>query len=435
MSEKENVSLSKNEESYGEIDLADLIRIYIHKWLLLCIVSAIAAVAVFLVISLFVNKSSRRQSIEFELFYPDIESGLYPDGTTFLYQEITSEEFITKAISSDFTKFGHLNTSSLVKGSAISIKRETITDKDGNVEQTNRYTLTVNPAFFSNSDEIEQFLNALVDIVTDKIQSSASSVYYNVYLDSFNNSDTFQNKLELLKTQKEYISKRYEEWIESYGEQYTVADVKLSRYFENANQAFSDKEYNSLNYELQKRQYVFNKGEDEELVCTLQIEILNDEFEDNKKKIQGLTEALEALRAGEKTSQSDLSGKSNETYYYEKIAEYTERQVDIEREITNLETQIANMSLVSETKKFNDKLEKVYESLLSQTQTLEQVVAPAIYKEKTSAIFDSTGFVTSGTKSAPLFAAIAFVGVYLVTGFIMLIIGEEDQKKKAKKNK
>lgn len=430
MSEVDNQKVNRNENISEEvIDLSDLIRIYVHKWLFLCIVSGVAAIAVFLFISVFVNKSSRRQSISFELNYPEMEKGLYPDGTTFVYQDIVSEEFISKAIQSNFTEFGHLDVTEMVKNNAITIQRKTVKDKDGNeTEVKGKFIFTVKSSFFKKSSEIEAFLTALANVTTEKIKTSASTVYYKLYLDSFDNADTFQSKLSLLKTQKEYISLRYSTWIEAFGEQYSVANTTLSRYLENVNLAFSSKEYDALNYELQKRQYVFNKGEDEELVCRLQIEILNDEFEDNKKKIQGLTEALAALREGEKSSPSDISGKSNESYYYEQIASYTERQVDIEREITKLEIQIENMSLVDETKKYNDKLIKVYNNLVEQTNTLEQVVVPAVYAEKTSAIFDSTGLITSGEKSATLFAAIAFIGIYLVTGFIILIIGSEDKK-------
>lgn len=425
-----NNNLRDDNYAEGSIDLSELIRIYVHKWLFLCIISGISAIMVFLLISFFVNKSSRRQSINFQLDYPEMSKGLYPDGTTFVYQDIVSEEFISKAIQSNFTEFGHLDVTSMVKKNAITIQRKTNKDKDGNeTEILNQYVFTVKDSFFKSEAEIEAFLNALTKVTTDQIKSSASSVYYKLYLDSFNNADTFQSKLALLKKQKEYIGLRYSAWIDAFGEQYSVANTTLSRYLENVSLAFSSKEYDALNYELQKRQYVLNKGDDEELVCKLQIEILNDELEDNKSKIQGLTEALSALREGEKTSSSDISGKSNESYYYEKIASYTERMVDIEREISNLEIQIANMSLVDETKKYNEKLLKVYDNLIAQTQTLEQIVVPAVYAEKTSAVFDSTGLKTSGEKSATLFAAITFIGIYFITGFIVLIVGNEDKKK------
>jgi len=368
-------------------------------------------------------------SSTFAFEFPGIENGFYPDGTTFKYTDITSAENIAGAVESDPTKFENLNAEVLIKTGAVSIKENTVENKEKMQVFDGTYTIKLHNNSFTSSTQAKAFAEALLENVKSKISNQANQVNYHTYLDSYTSADTFEDKLAFLKAQQNYLTGKYTEWIEAYGEQYTVAGKTLVRYKEDANLALSTTTYNSLNYELKKRQYVYQKEDDQELVCKLQIELLNDEYEDNAKKIDSLAAALAKLREGEVVQPSDITGASNETAYYEKIAELTERQVDIEREITNLNTKIKNINLTTEVSTYLAKMDAVAAKLDTQTTVLEKTVAPALYSEKTVYNF-RTGFTTTGGFSSVVGAGAAFVVMYLVVGFFVFIMKDDEEKKK-----
>lgn len=411
------------------IDLADLFRTYVKKWHVPFVISFVVAVLVFAFLSFFYNKGQRNMSSTFAFEYPGIESGFYPDGTTFNYTDLVSADNITGAVALDTTRFAGLDAEELIKSGSVSVKENYTENKDKEKIFNGTYTITLHNSSFNSKEQAKAFAEALLENVKRKISNQANQVNYHTYLDSYTSADTFEDKLAFLKAQQNYLTGKYTEWIEAYGEQYTVAGKTLVRYKEDANLALSTTTYNSLSYELKKRQYVYQKEDDQELVCKLQIELLNDEYEDNAKKIDSLAAALAKLREGEVVQPSDITGASNETAYYEKIAELTERQVDIEREITNLNTKIKNINLTTEVNTYLAKMDAVAAKLDTQTTVLEKTVAPALYSEKTVYNFRS-GFTTSGGFSSVVGAGVAFVVMYLVVGFFVFIMKDDEEKKK-----
>lgn len=410
------------------IDLADLFRTYVKKWQLPFVLSAVFAVLVFVFLSFFYNKGQRNMTANFVFEFPGIENGFYPDGTTFKYTDITSAENITGAVELIREQYPSLSAEQLIKNGAVSVKENFNENKDKEKIFNGIYTVTIHNSAFSGDGQAKAFANALLENIKRKISMQANQVYYHTYLDSYASADTFEDKLAFLRAQQNYLNNQYSEWMESYGEQYAVSGKTLARYKEDVSLAMSATTYNALNYELKKRQYVYLKGDDQELVCKLQIELLNDEYEDNTKKIDSLATALAKLREGEVVQPSDITGASNETYYYEKIAELTERQIDIEREITNLNTKIENINMTVEVSAYLAKLDAVADKLDAQTTIMEKTFAPALYSEKTVYSFRSK-FTTTGGFSSVIGAGAAFVVIYLIVGFFVFIMKSDDEKK------
>ncbi len=442
----ENTGIKKNEYGDTEIDLVQLLLVYIKKWWLLGLLSLVAAVAVFFVVSKVINKNSRTFEITYTFSFPEIdkkkvvkekdeevqnERDLYPDGTTYTIYDILNAEVINTAISSNVTKFGSFKAEEIPNVLFVSQEYEENAQKEK--LNTGRLILKGSAAYFGDTETFQLFTKALLDAEAQKIKDMSQNLYYFTYLDSYDRADTFKNKLAYLKKQKEYIKSFYDSWIENYGQQYT-ADYPIIRYSEDMESAFSEDDYNKLTYELAKRQYTYNADVDEATTLKISIEILNDEHEDNQKKIEGLVAALEELRKTDSgaTTTDPTTGKTNETTYYDTIAKLTQRQVDIERQIDEIQTQIDNINATTATKQYLAKLDEVRATLAEQTNILRKV-ANMVYTDKTEYIFDLGSFKVDGTKSAPLFAAVAFIAVYLIAGFIIFAIEsyEDNKKKKA----
>jgi phosphate/sulfate permease len=422
---------SERYNAYGEteINLAELLLVYVRKWIILSIISIVAAGLVFIVVSKVLNKSAQKYQISFTFTYPGNENSLYPDGTTFSYFDFVQEENVREVLDKNPAKYSGFDVEKVLKN--LIIERVYEENKDKEKIFTGAYIFTGIASYFGTSDVFREFTLALVENVADKIKDMSQTMYYYTFLDSFDSADTFATKLSYLQKQKDYIISFYNKWVEDYGQQYR-AEYPILRYRGDVDSAFSADDFSKLNYELVKRQYTYNPENDEAKVLRIQIEILNDEHEDNEKKIQSLTGMLEELRKSEHGTQTDITSKSNETLYYERIAELTERQVDIDREIVKLNDRIKNITLTSESDTFLSKLNAVRATLSEQTTILRKV-ASYVYNDKTYGTFDSASFKSTGAKSAPLFAVLAFVVMYLGAGFIIFIVDTNEANKKEKK--
>ncbi|MBO4411351.1 MAG: hypothetical protein J5794_04115 [Lachnospiraceae bacterium] len=399
-----------------EIDLVALLLVYAKKWLLLCAISGIVAIAVFLVVTLAVNKGAKQYSAVFSFSFPDKRTGRYPDGTSFSYSDFLSEENVEETLKANAAKFGKLTFNGVSKN--LTITREYEENDKKEKTYTGRWILTAKASYFGSQDDFVEFVTALLGQEVIRIQKIAEGLYYDSYLDAFDAASTFQSKLSYLAKQKSSILERYDSWIEDYGQQFSV-DYPILRYRNDVETAFSSETYNRLKNELSRRQYTFDSALETAENLKISIELLMDESEDNEKKIQNLNDALKTLRETEISA--DITSKSNETLYYETIATLTQRQVDIEREIENINIQLDNIVLTDETQAYLQKLQNVRGILAQETKTLSRVTK-LVYDEKTEFSIDTSTLKSSGTKSAVLYALIAFVAVYLIVGFFIYII-------------
>lgn len=416
--------------SEGEpLNLISLFKVYIKHFAILSLISVIVAIVVFIGVKKIYNNRAQFWTVQFEYEFPGIESGRYPDGSAFKYYDFINQEMIENALLLDSFLEQSISIDVLRRNNNISIVQNTIEsrDNDGNliIVPDGTYTISIKKTAISNGDTVEKFVQALLNAFTNKIQDQAKKVYYHTYIDSYNNANTFESKISYLLLQKEYLDSIYDEWIEAYGDQCIIDDKALKSYKEEALMALPEMEYSVLNNELIKKQYVYKLTDAAEQECKIQIEILNDEYDDNQKKIDGLVEALRVLREGDSTTRSDITlDKSNETRYYETVAELTERQIDIEREIINLNTKIENINNSSSSVVFNEKLNKISEQLEQQATIAEKNIAKYLYSEKTVYNIIS-GILLNGGRSAGVSAIIAFVFVYLISGFIWYVMKRE----------
>ena len=416
--------------SYGEteINLAELLLVYVRKWIILGAISLVAAVLVLILVKTVLNKSAGRYEIAFQFNFPGKASSLYPDGTSFSYYDFLDEENIQEVLDKNPNSYKSFSVDAVLKN--LTISRDYEETKEGEKNYTGYIRFVGVASFFGTADNFRTFTAALVENIAEKIKSMAQNMYYYASLDSFDTADTFNAKLSYLSKQKEYIISFYNAWAEAYGQQYR-AEYTMNRYAGDVETAFSQDEYNNLSYELKRRMYIFKSDPTDEInTLKIRIELLNDEYEDNQKKVSSLIKSLEALRESEKSTSTDIStGQTNEAYYYERIASLTERQVDIEREVENINIKIQNVSMTSEANAYLDKLVSFRSALAEQTNTLRKV-ATYVYNDKTTYVFDRASFKATGTKNAILFAGVAFVFMYLAAGFVIFIIESNEANKK-----
>lgn len=405
------------------IDLADFLRTYFRKWKILLPISIVFALLAFVFLVKFYNPGRKRIHVNFVFNFPEISTGYYPNGTTYDYSDFTSLQNLTEVIAKDNVTFNKLDAQTLFSHQAIQIKPAYLQDKEGTILEY-QYQIDLKASYFNNNEQANKFVLALIENIREKIKLQSEKMYYRTYLDSYSAASSFENKLQFLGEQQDLLLERYDSWIKSYGGQYQSGAKNLSRYREDVALALTSEALTKLRNEYLQKLYVFTNSADAKYDGQIEMDTTKDELEDLDKKIDGLVLALSKLREGEVIKSADITTTSNESYYYETIAQLTERKVELERKIKNLEKLIQDADNRAESQAYASKLDSYYDKLLEQTVLLEGTVAPALYNEKTFYALRS-GFTSSGEFSPYIGAIAMFILAYLGFGFLIFLMSSD----------
>lgn len=190
------------EEEKEGISIAEIFKIiFSQKWLAL-IVAVLITVGGVLALYFGYNKYSTYYVTTFSVSFPGSEESIpvYPDNTPFNYRDIISRNNLSQIKSDE--RFENIDVYGMYAASDLSISRndmELTTDK---LETT--YTLTVRAKYFDNQSQAEAFLDQLAQTPLRYIDNLA--VNQDLYLREYDNSDFYEDKVHLLKSQVDFLN-------------------------------------------------------------------------------------------------------------------------------------------------------------------------------------------------------------------------------------
>ncbi len=355
-----------------------------HLWKVLLASVALAAVLALLV-AFVVNPFKQEYSMGFYLTYPGSETMKYPDGSSFSYRDIISEEALSAVQASD-ERFGSVDVGKMVREDGISVTAEFVAVNE-NYVQTGNYTVTVQSKYFSSRDTAQAFIRSLAEAAMENVVERAASIAY-VIDESVFTDVSYEDKIALMQEQRENIFDAYDEWIDEYRAGYMVGEKSLSAYRAEAAVACGQGALDDLRRELELNAYV-PLEEREERIFELQREtVLNEE------KIAALKE---------------IGSSSSEGAASEMIAELVVRNVQIENEISNLTEE--NITA------FDAKLHEQYAALQTAANNLKSVTVQ-LYRQETSVHFTTNRAVVSGDIGIAVVAVAGFIIGFLIAGAV-----------------
>lgn len=407
MSEQEN----ENGISLGEIFKV----IFRRKWILLG-VSVVCALLMG-IFSFVANKSDKVYQIKLKIDSPAIEGSLYPDGTSFTYKDLVSYDNL-QSVKESNEKFADINIDTLFYQDGITVKTEyrSMRDETAEDQPTGYYIFTTNSKYFKSYSVTVDYVKSVAESAVSYIEKSTLSLDHSVNLALYANAETYSEKISYLEAQKNYLRNGYNKFVQLYGEQYAVNGKTLASYIGELESSFSAYNIDNLKQELENKYYAL---EEEKQVYKQMSEIwlkdLTDEKADNASKIESLSAYLMELLQASSAQNIELDSLN------EQIVALTVRQVDIEREMTEINNKL-NALDTQDTAEFDAKLAKHYSALDAQTEIFGDVYVKT-NSEKSRVVYDTNSLQNiSENKNVVLYAIVGLIGGFVVAAIVILIV-------------
>lgn len=398
------------EEQESGVMLGEMIKAIGRRiWPVLTATVLVTAAAVLLFYFL-LNPLAVDYSMRFAINYPRSDSGKFPDGTPFYYQDIVSLGWLSDACSAD-SRFSGIDVTKMVAKDDISIVAET-QETEGIVQLTGKYTVTVSGKYFKNSSDATAFLRAAAGMSVVRAREKSAAVNYLIDEETFSNA-AFGDRLTLLKEQRATLLSQYDEWISLFRDNYLVAGKTLKNHRAAVVVLFGELMQKTLEEELDRCGYVsldYLEGT---------IASLKAERSSNERKIAALREAsgqtplLRSAAGAEEVAGTvmDLS---------EMIASLVARNVEIDDELAALTPE--NVAA------FEARLNAEFDKLEAAATTV-QAVSKALYEQESRVSFDTSNAERTGGTSVFLVGFAAFVLSFLISGLTAYLIERHRSKR------
>ncbi len=195
-------------EQENEISFGRVIKVAFLNWKRLLIIMSAVTIASACAFAFAFNRFQGNYSSTFTYSSIDLKKGEYVDGSSFVHTIITSESTLEKVKELD-ESFSNIDIEKMVKKNDIKISKEatTISSTEKTVEYT--YTLTIAIKYFSDSTQAKKFIDKIAYAPIEKDASLVKEDNYNSNLKLFNNSLTFEDALDSLENQANFLSYQY----------------------------------------------------------------------------------------------------------------------------------------------------------------------------------------------------------------------------------
>lgn len=403
-------------------------------WIALAAAVAVTLIAV-LVFALVINPAKTTSSMSFRIQCPTSDSAKYPDGSPFSYRDLIRYDVLEGAKSSN-EAFSSLDVKDMLKGDDISVS----------VNDDGVYTLTVKNSRFKKTETAERYIRAVADALVSRIKENAKNLDFGIVKNTFD-SASFGERLTFLKSQKQTITDRYNEWIDIYTASYRVEGNTLANHLAEAVAIYGESTRTGLEQEialngfdeLDLNGYATTEEAIEALVLRLQeekkfngiaIAALQDALANSPSQSGANTRAARAAASEQTKNEPEVVIMPSDPGLSEMLASYLKREAEIDYQLDILQkkddadpTKLAAVKLVAD---YTQRIEKQFNNLDAAAKTLSDI-SVAIYNNDTFVSFESQTVNVSGDTSIVIVA----VGVFVVAALVACVAAYFIGKKKS----
>ncbi len=195
-------------EQENGVSFGRVMKVAFHNWKrLLIILSAVTVVAA-CALQFGYNKFKGAYTSTFTYSSTDLKKGEYVDGSTFVHTIITSQSTLENVKNSN-ESFSNINIEKMIKKNDIKISKESITTSSTEKTVEYSYTLTISMKYFSNSTQAKEFIDKIAYAPIEKDASLVNEDNYNSNLKLFDSSMTFEDALDALENEANFLSNQY----------------------------------------------------------------------------------------------------------------------------------------------------------------------------------------------------------------------------------
>lgn len=414
----------ENEEHV--ISIGEIFRVIFKRvWWVIGVTVAFLLIFVF-VVQFWYNKNNQTYTVGYEIYFPGMDKGQYPDGTQYRLDNVTSVETLTEIRESN-KEFDGINVEEMVEKDEIKISQMAVsaTDSDTGVAQS-YITLTVSVKYFKDNDQAAAFMRAVAAYPVTYALEIVETLdhYYNLRTYDADYTDTLKKKIDLLKAQREYLTGGYKIISDEVGPSYMVNGLTIAEYSNAAAAIFDDDVIERLKDEIKAKNYsetdILDYDKQVENINN-QIKLQEEQIELNNKIISALEskwqELLNNLNGLDKNVISDLSNA-----YTTDINEYTIQNEKLLDSIDKLNARISSQETFQQD--INAILSKLdsYSDQLNEATALYTTAYKQFFNETCTVSFRSNKIEAEGGINIILAALIGAVIGFVIVSIVIYIV-------------
>ena len=407
------------EEDQG-LTFGEILKVIVKRIWWVVGATALALLILVLVTQLWYNKRTQTYSLNYDVIYPYSDNGKYPDGSDFLNADIISLD-VLKAVKSANESLSNVDVEKMVAEDDITLSGSARRDESGSFVRT--FKISVIAKYFTSSKQATEFMKAVSAYPIERINEIIENRTYGVYFSVYEGAGTYEDRINALVLQKEYIIEIYNQ-LKDYG---SVVEVNLA----SLGNIFTEQEQQVLRDEIFTKRYVLHPEKYKEESKTT-IAALQKQIDENNKIIKALRNERDGIAndyGNSVSKQTDTPETNLFNAYDAKIAEYVVKNAELQNQIDELNTTIGiiNEYLSQGSKnyeakaKFDEKLDKYREALDGATATLKKV-SEDIYHNNSRVIFSGNKVVKEGGVGLIMGALIGVVAGLIISACVVLII-------------
>ncbi len=382
----------ENEEG---LSLLQLIKVALkRKWV--WIVSTLAFLLIgTLGVHFIYNRQSEEYNASFYYDIPSLERGTYLNGAKFDYREIFSEDNLKRIQDENQEDFASID----IKNLADEVKLVRNSEVNNQNEITYSYNLSVPKKYFVSFNQGRDFIEKMIYTPYDLTLKYAEEMDYSATLNLLDQIKDFDSQVEILNNQLLILEEAYLHLENDYSNVLVESSLRINDYAKILNLRISEDEIKAL-LSMIRKDGIINPN-DSEYVSKLELqkEALTQEKAANDEQIKSLNAAIDDQL---QKAQANGLTEVNLDAYYQKIAELTSKNAEIDVELTIIDSKLAHEN--DETQDYKNKVAKVtqmiasYRSILSdetkQFENVQKVVATnfsLVYVNNETDIIDEDG--------------------------------------------
>ncbi len=412
------------EEEKG-ISLGEIFKVILKRIWWVVAATAAAMIVFVCVIQFWYNPNNQSYSATYEIRLPSGDA--YPDGTTLRLadsvllenlQIIKDETLLPE--SKRTGKFAGVNIEKMVEEDDIKFMQTVVKKEDETYEYYS--TVKISKKYFKDSEQATDFIRAVVEFPVDNAKNIVNSMNYTERLLRYVEYKTYDEKIDALIGQKNYIVEMYEKISDLYSGDYVPAGLNSEKtiddYIRDLTDVFDVREQEAVRNIVSSKYYV---SDVQPYIDNAQakIEALNIEIANNNRIISELQEARKNLM---------LTGSIQATEAYEvRIAELTVENAKKLNEVEKTQTTLERIKQYTEgadkeaKASFDKRLNDIRDQLKEATQTMKKVNI-ATYEEKSQTIYVNNKIVVDGGFSIIIAAVVGAVLGFVIAAVVIFII-------------
>ncbi len=408
------------EEKEEGVSLLDIIKVMLGRKLVLLIVTAVMTVVLMLAIIFGYNNNKEVYVSTFSYADPLLLENSYIDGSTFNYRSLITEDSLT-AIKETDSSFSSIDIEALIENKGVSISQSITYNEATATVESKEYTITIKKKFFDSTKQAKKFVKAVTEQATNNNTTIVSSMTNDDYLTSYASSNMFDEMVNYLLSQYEYLEEGYEAMIEKYGNIILSDGKSVSAYQSNLNTYFSEHSLEVLEADLLSNIYLL----DDSVIKEYQDRYDNYlyQYNLNTTRINELQAKVDILLANASNLQTlELSE------YNAAIAKYTIENVEYKRlyvfygnlagVYTSSDSEYIEPATNDENAAFKTKLDTYYTKLVAFAKDYSTAYSGVV--NANSEVYYNVSSVV--TKTGGISIALALVGSVVVSFVIACVV-------------